>query len=69
MKTTINIPDEKISALLVATGKGTKTEAVNEAVSEYLHRRRVSQLLSLAGKCDDFMSPEAFRKMRDDAEA
>lgn len=69
MKTTINIPDEKISALLEATRAKTRTEAIETAVSEYIRRSRLDQLMALAGTCEDVMSPNELRASRSDAES
>lgn len=65
MKTTINLPNSKINALLKATGKHTKTAAVEEAVNTYLQSKRIEDILSLAGKGEDFMTAKELKKMRE----
>lgn len=64
MKTTLNIPDDRMSALLEATAAKTRTEAVNRAIEDYIHRESVKKVLALEGSIDDFMSHEELTEMR-----
>ena len=41
MKTTLNIPDERLEALLRVTRSKTRTEAVNTSIMDYIHRKNV----------------------------
>jgi Arc/MetJ family transcription regulator len=50
MRTTLNIDDEALAgAMKVANGQ-TKTAVVNQALKEYVRRRRVRSLLKFRGK-------------------
>lgn len=63
MKTTLNIPDERMAALLEATEAKTRTEAVNKAIEDYIHRENVKKVMSLAGT-GGFISREDLMEMR-----
>ncbi len=65
MKTTLNIPDDRMTALLEATHAKTRTEAVNKAIKDYIHRDNVKKVMALEGSIDDFMSPEELTAMRE----
>ena len=64
MKTTLNIPDDRMAALLEATEAKTRTEAINKAIEDYIHRENVKKVLALEGSVDDFMTPEDLIAMR-----
>ena len=64
MKTTLNIPDKCMDALLKATKAKTKTEAVNKAIEEYIYQENVKKLVALAGT-GGFMTSEELQKMRE----
>jgi len=63
MKTTLNIPDERLDALLKVTRSKTRTEAVNTAIIDYIHRKNVEAVLALEGS-GGFASPEELDKTR-----
>lgn len=63
MKTTINIPDERMKALLKATKAKTKTEAINKAIEDYIYQENVKKVMELAGT-GGFMSREELSEMR-----
>lgn len=65
MKTTLNIPDERMAALLEATEAKTRTEAVNKAIEDYIHRENVKKVLALEGSIDDFMTHRELSEMRE----
>lgn len=65
MKTTLNIPDDRMASLLEATHAKTRTEAVNKAIEDYIHRENVKKVMALEGSIDDFMSPEELTAMRE----
>lgn len=65
MKTTLNIPDDRMAALLEATEAKTRTEAINKAIDDYIHRENVKKVMALAGTIDDFISHEALTEMRE----
>ena len=50
MRTTINVKDELIDALLKRTQSRTKTQAIETAIREYLDRKAIEDLISLSGK-------------------
>jgi len=52
MRTTINVSDELMSALLARTKAPTKTRAIETAIREYLDKKAVEDLISLSGKID-----------------
>ena len=64
MKTTLNIPDDRMASLLEATHAKTRTEAVNRAIEDYIHRENVKKVLALEGKIGDFMTHEELVEMR-----
>lgn len=43
MITTLNIPDDRMAALMLATGAKTRTETVNHAIEDYLPRENVKK--------------------------
>ena len=49
MKTTIDIPDESLDALLRLSGAKTKREAILTAVEEYNRRREIERLVATFG--------------------
>lgn len=60
MKTTLNIPDDRMAALLEATEAKTRTEAINKAIEDYIHRENVKKVMALEGtggfsSCDELM--------------
>lgn len=65
MKTTLNIPDDRMTALLEATHTKTRTEAVNKAIEDYIHRENMKKVMALAGTVDDFMTHEELTAMRE----
>ena len=50
MRTTVNVSDELMNALLKRTKSRTKTQAIETAIREYLDRKAVEDLISLSGK-------------------
>lgn len=50
MRTTINIKDDLMDALLVLTKAKTKTKAVELSIREYIERKSIEDLISLSGK-------------------
>ncbi len=64
MKTTIDIPDELLSAVQIASKTHTKKEAVTVALEEYLRVRRSEELTSLLGTFDAFMDRKELDTLR-----
>lgn len=52
MRTTLNISDALIKELMDITGTKTKTRAIEEAIREYVRRRKIKKLKSLSGKIE-----------------
>jgi len=50
MRTTLNIDDELMTALLERNPGASKTEAVEQAIRAYLERDSVERILALRGK-------------------
>lgn len=52
MATNLNIDEHLLSEALRLSGKRTKRETVNEALLEYIQRRKQKEIVSLFGKID-----------------
>ncbi len=52
MSTNLNIDDDLLAEALRLGGKKSKRETVNEALLEYVRRRKQQEILSLFGKVD-----------------
>lgn len=50
MRTTINIQDVLMDALLARTKAKTKTKAIELAIKDYIERKSIEDLISLSGK-------------------
>ena len=50
MRTTINIRDDLMDALLERTRAKTKTKAVELAIRDYIEKKATEDLISLSGK-------------------
>mgnify|MGYP005862292683 CR=1 FL=1 len=64
MKTSLNIPDDRMDALLEATAAKTRTEAVNRAIEAFIHQENVKRVMALAGT-GGFISREELIKERE----
>jgi Arc/MetJ family transcription regulator len=64
MKTTIDIPEELLTAVKIASNTRTKKEAVTVALQEYVRLRRSEELSSLLGTFDDFMDRKELDALR-----
>jgi hypothetical protein len=49
MRTTLNIKDDMMDALLKRTKSKTKTKAVEVALQEYLEKKAIEELIALSG--------------------
>jgi hypothetical protein len=49
MRTTLNIKDDVMDALLKRTKSKTKTKAVEVAIREYLEKKSIEDLIALSG--------------------
>ena len=52
MRTTINIKDELMDAIMALTKAKTKTKAVEISIREYIERKSIEDLISLSGNID-----------------
>ena len=52
MRATLNFSDELIEDLVRETGAKNKTQAITQAIEDFLYKRRLKKLLSLQGKLD-----------------
>ena len=52
MPTNLNIDDRLLNEALKLGGRRSKRETVNEALAEYIHRRRRIELVKHFGKID-----------------
>jgi Arc/MetJ family transcription regulator len=50
MRTTLNIDDDTLCYVMKETGAPTKTEAVRQALQDYVRRRKIEKLIALKGK-------------------
>jgi len=56
MRTTININDDLIDAIMVLTKAKTKTKAIEISIRDYIERKAIEDLISLSGRID--MDPD-----------
>ena len=49
MRTTLNIKDDMMDALLKRTKSKSKTKAVEVAIKDYLEKKAIEDLISLSG--------------------
>jgi Arc/MetJ family transcription regulator len=52
MATNLQLDDQLVSEALTLSGKRSKREAVNEALEEYVRRRKQQKILEFFGKMD-----------------
>ena len=50
MRTTINIQDDLMDALLARTKAKTKTKAIELAIKDYIEKKSIEDLIALSGK-------------------
>ncbi len=50
MRTTLNLDDDLIQELMQATRARTKTDAIHQAISDMIRRRKLDKLKALSGK-------------------
>lgn len=62
MRTTINIDDQTLDFVMKETGAATKTEAIRQALEDYVRRRKIEKLISLGGKVKFDVGWKALRK-------
>lgn len=52
MRTTLEIDEKLIGQVMGLTGEKSKGKAVSKALEEYVRRRRIEELRSMAGKIE-----------------
>ena len=62
MRTTINIDDRTLALVMKETGAPTRTEAVRQALQDYIRRRKIEKLIALKGKVSFDMDWKTLRK-------
>ena len=50
MRTTLNLDAGLLKDLVAATGAKTKTEAIHQALTEFVRRRKLKRLKTLSGR-------------------
>jgi Arc/MetJ family transcription regulator len=50
MRTTLNLDDALVHELMKATRARTKTDAIHQAISDMIRRKKLTKLKSLSGK-------------------
>ncbi len=65
MRTTLNIDEDLLDQVLVATGEKTKSKAVSEALGDYIRRIKIEELRAMAGNA----SIEDTRPLQEAADA
>jgi Arc/MetJ family transcription regulator len=62
MRTTLNIDDATLATVMEETGARTKTEAVRQALQDYVRRRKIEKLIALKGKISFDLDWKTLRK-------
>ena len=62
MRTTLNIDDDVLRTVQEETGARTKTQAVHEALKDYVRRRKIEKLIELQGKVRFSADAKTLRK-------
>jgi Arc/MetJ family transcription regulator len=62
MRTTLNIDDDMLRTVQEETGVRTKTQAVHEALKEYVRRVKIEKLIQLKGKVRFSSDAKTLRK-------
>ncbi len=50
MRTTLNIDEEVLDFVMKETGARTKSQAVRQALQDYIYQRKIEKLIALKGK-------------------
>lgn len=58
MRTTVEVPDDELAAVMRFTQAATRREAIVTAIADYNRRRRMAALLEHAGKAGSSITPE-----------
>ena len=52
MRTTVDIPEKLLEDVVKLTGEKSKSKALAKALEEYIRKKRIDELWSMAGKLD-----------------
>jgi hypothetical protein len=66
MATTVTLESDTVDEVKALTGARTKTEAVRQALSEYIRARRRQQLVALEGRVQLRLTNEQIEKLERD---
>ena len=64
MKTTVDIPDDELDAVMRFTRAAPKREAIVTAIADYNRRRRMAALVGHAGQAESMVTPEELQAQR-----
>ena len=61
MRSTVTLDKKRLDELVYETKARSKVSAVNEAITEYLKRRKIESIMSMKGKLEFDMTAEEIR--------
>jgi len=61
MRSTVTLDKKRLDELVYETKARSKVSAVNEAITEYLRRRKIERIMSMKGKLEFDMTAEEIR--------
>jgi hypothetical protein len=61
MRSTVTIDNKRLDELVYETNARSKASAVNEAITEYLRRKKIDRIMSMKGKLDFDMDYDKMR--------
>ena len=61
MRSTVTLDKKRLDELVYETKARSKVSAVNEAITEYLKRRKIERIMSMKGKFEFDMTAEEIR--------
>jgi hypothetical protein len=64
MKTTVDIPDAELEAVMRFTQAATKREAIVTAIADYNRRRRMAALIQHAGQAEGLVTVQELQAQR-----
>lgn len=62
MRTTLNIDDDVLRFVMEETKAVTKTEAVRQALEDYVRRRKIERIIAMKGKLKFDVNWKTLRK-------
>jgi hypothetical protein len=61
MRSTVTIDNKRLDELVYETKARSKASAVNEAINEYLRRKKIERIMSMRGKLEFDMDFDEMR--------